>query len=161
MQARYDAKNPDALKRLVAGGARLRPMPRPIMEAAFKASQELYSELSAKNQNWRRIYEDWSKFRADQVLWFRITEREFDNFMAAQRLDGTASAAPRAHRRKRPHHSSFAPATVKKPRPIAGLFYACYFFASIPSERRIASFGSSTGPDLAGSGSPPVLGSGG
>ena len=93
MQARYDAKNPDALKRLVAGGARLRPMPRPIMEAAFKASQDLYSELSAKNQNWRRIYEDWSKFRADQVLWFRITEREFDNFMAAQRLDGTPSAA--------------------------------------------------------------------
>ena len=97
MQARYDAKNPDALRRLVAGGARLRPMPRPVMEAAFKASQELYSELSAKNQNWRRIYEDWSKFRADQVLWFRITEREFDNFMAAQRLSGEpAAAAPSA-----------------------------------------------------------------
>jgi TRAP-type mannitol/chloroaromatic compound transport system substrate-binding protein len=72
-------------------------MPRPVMEAAFKASQELYSELSAKNQNWRRIYEDWSKFRADQVLWFRITEREFDNFMAAQRLSGepAAAAAPK------------------------------------------------------------------
>jgi len=86
MQARYDAKNPDALKRLVAGGAILRPMPRPIMEAAFKASQAVYADLSAKNQNWKKVYEDWSKFRADQVLWFRITEREFDNFMAAQRL---------------------------------------------------------------------------
>ena len=93
MQARYDAKNPDALRRLVAGGARLRPMPRPIMEAAFKASEELYSELSAKNENWRRIYGDWSKFRADQVLWFRITEREFDNFMAVQRLSGEVPAA--------------------------------------------------------------------
>lgn len=99
MQARYDAKNPDALKRLVAGGAHLRPMPRPIMEAAFKASEEIYSELSVKNENWRRIYSDWSKFRADQVLWFRITEREFDNFMALQRLSGqpvaaTSAAAP-------------------------------------------------------------------
>jgi len=86
MQARYDAKNPDALKRLVAGGAILRPMPRPIMEAAFKASQAVYADLSAKNQNWKKVYEDWSKFRADEVLWFRITEREFDNFMSAQRL---------------------------------------------------------------------------
>ena len=86
MQARYDAKNPDALKRLAAAGARLRPMPRPIMDAAFKASQDLYSDLSAKNANWKKVYEDWSKFRADQVLWFRVTEREFDNFMAAQKL---------------------------------------------------------------------------
>jgi TRAP-type mannitol/chloroaromatic compound transport system substrate-binding protein len=86
MQARYDAKNPDALKRLVGAGAQLRPMPRPIMDAAFKASQEVYAELSAKNANWKKVYEDWSKFRADQVLWFRVTEREFDNFMAAQKL---------------------------------------------------------------------------
>jgi TRAP-type mannitol/chloroaromatic compound transport system substrate-binding protein len=86
MQARYDAKNPDALKRLVGGGARLRPMPRPIMDAAFKASQELYAELSAKNANWKKVFDDWSKFRSDQVLWFRVTEREFDNFMAGQKL---------------------------------------------------------------------------
>jgi TRAP-type mannitol/chloroaromatic compound transport system substrate-binding protein len=86
MQARYDAKNPDALKRLVGAGAVLRPMPRPIMDAAFKASQALYAELNAKNPNWKKVYEDWSKFRADEVLWFRITEREFDNFMSAQKL---------------------------------------------------------------------------
>jgi TRAP-type mannitol/chloroaromatic compound transport system substrate-binding protein len=86
MQARYDARNPAALKRLVAGGAVLKPMPRPIMEAAFKAAEEVYAELSAKNANWKKVFEDWSKFRADQVLWFRITEREFDNFMSAQKL---------------------------------------------------------------------------
>jgi TRAP-type mannitol/chloroaromatic compound transport system substrate-binding protein len=86
MQARYDAKNPDALKRLVGAGAKLRPMPRPIMDAAFKASQEVYADLSAKNANWKKVYDDWVKFRADQGLWFRVTEREFDNFMAAQKL---------------------------------------------------------------------------
>jgi TRAP-type mannitol/chloroaromatic compound transport system substrate-binding protein len=86
MQARYDARNPAALKRLVAGGAVLRPMPRPVMEAAFKAAEALYAEIAAKNPNWRKIWDDWSKFRADQVLWFRVTEREFDNFMAAQKL---------------------------------------------------------------------------
>ena len=86
MQARYDARNPAALKRLVAGGAILRPMPRPVMAAAFKAAESLYADIAAKNPNWKKIWDDWSKFRADQVLWFRVTEREFDNFMAAQKL---------------------------------------------------------------------------
>jgi TRAP-type mannitol/chloroaromatic compound transport system substrate-binding protein len=86
MQARYDARNPAALKRLVAQGTVLKAMPRPVMEAAFKAANEVYADLASKNANWKKVYEDWSKFRADQVLWFRICEREFDNFMAAQRL---------------------------------------------------------------------------
>jgi len=86
MQARYDARNPAALKRLVAQGTVLKAMPRPVMEAAFKAANEVYSDLAGKNPNWKKVYEDWSKFRADQVLWFRICEREFDNFMAAQRF---------------------------------------------------------------------------
>jgi TRAP-type mannitol/chloroaromatic compound transport system substrate-binding protein len=77
---------PDALKRLVGGRRALRPMPRPIMDAAFKVAQEIYADLSAKNANWKKVYDDWSKFRADQVLWFRVAEREFDSFMAAQKL---------------------------------------------------------------------------
>jgi TRAP-type mannitol/chloroaromatic compound transport system substrate-binding protein len=86
MQARYDARNPAALKRLVAQGTVLKAMPRPVMEAAFKASNDVYADLAGKNPNWKKVYEDWSKFRADQVLWFRICEREFDNFMSAQRF---------------------------------------------------------------------------
>jgi TRAP-type mannitol/chloroaromatic compound transport system substrate-binding protein len=86
MQAKYDAQNPAALKRLVGGGTILRPMPRAVMEAAFKAANQIYSDLSAKNQNWKKVYADWSKFRADEVLWFRVSEREFDSFMSAQKL---------------------------------------------------------------------------
>ncbi len=86
MQARYDAWNPAALKRLVGSGTQLRPMPRPIMDAAFKAANELYAELNAKNPNWKKVYEDWVKFRNDEILWFRVTEREFDNFMSSQKL---------------------------------------------------------------------------
>jgi TRAP-type mannitol/chloroaromatic compound transport system substrate-binding protein len=61
-------------------------MPRPIMDAAFKAANELYAELNAKNPNWKKVYEDWVKFRNDEILWFRVTEREFDNFMSSQKL---------------------------------------------------------------------------
>ena len=38
MQAKYDAENPAALRRLVANGAQLRPFSREIMQAAYKAS---------------------------------------------------------------------------------------------------------------------------
>ena len=86
MQAIYDVRNPDALKTLVAGGAKLHRFSKPIMDAAFKESQALYSELSAKNPNWKKVYADFAKFRADQNLWFRFTEAGFDNFMQAQKL---------------------------------------------------------------------------
>ena len=80
MVARYDAKNPDALRRLVAGGAQLRAFPRAVMEACEKAAFELYDELAAKSKHWARIYPGWKKFRDDQYLWFRVAEFGFDNF---------------------------------------------------------------------------------
>jgi TRAP-type mannitol/chloroaromatic compound transport system substrate-binding protein len=86
MQAKYDARNPGALKQLVGAGTKLRPFPRDVMNAAFKASMELYDELSAKNENWKKVYADYSKFRAEQNLWFRFTEATFDRFMQEQKL---------------------------------------------------------------------------
>jgi TRAP-type mannitol/chloroaromatic compound transport system substrate-binding protein len=86
MQAKYDARNPAALKQLVGGGTKLRAFPKDVMQAAFKAAMEFYDELSAKNPNWKKVYADFSKFRADQNLWFRFTEAGFDNFMQQQKL---------------------------------------------------------------------------
>jgi TRAP-type mannitol/chloroaromatic compound transport system substrate-binding protein len=86
MQAKYDARNPVALKQLVASGAKLRPFPSDLMTEAFKISQQVYEELSVKNANWRKVYADYAKFRADQNLWFRFTEATFDRFMQAQKL---------------------------------------------------------------------------
>lgn len=83
MTAKYDIGNPPALKRLVAGGAQLRVFPKPVMDASFKAANELYAELSAKSPEFRKIYESWAKFRDEQILWFRVCENGFDNFMAA------------------------------------------------------------------------------
>ena len=86
MQARYDARNPAALKRLVAGGTKLFRFPKDVMEAAFKEAMAEYSELSAKNPSWKKVYEDYSNFRRDANLWFRFTEASFDDFMQAQKL---------------------------------------------------------------------------
>ena len=50
MQAKYDAENPAALRRLVANGAQLRPFSREIMQAAYKASFEVYDEIAGQER---------------------------------------------------------------------------------------------------------------
>jgi TRAP-type mannitol/chloroaromatic compound transport system substrate-binding protein len=86
MQAMYDARNPAALKRLVAGGAKVRPFPKAVMDLAFKESMALYADIGAKNPNWKKVYADYSNFRKDQNLWFRFTEAQFDRYMQSAKL---------------------------------------------------------------------------
>jgi TRAP-type mannitol/chloroaromatic compound transport system substrate-binding protein len=97
MQARYDASNTNALRRLLAGGAQLRGFSRPVLEAAEKAAFEIYDELGAKSAHWKRIYPEWKKFRDDQYAWFRVAEQSFDRFsydqFGAARGDGAKGPA--------------------------------------------------------------------
>ncbi|NBT11184.1 MAG: ABC transporter substrate-binding protein [Betaproteobacteria bacterium] len=86
MQAKYDARNPVALKQLVGSGTKLFRFPKDVMETAFKEAHALYSEVSARNPNFKKIYEDYARFRTDQNLWFRFAEAGFDDFMQAQKL---------------------------------------------------------------------------
>ncbi len=86
MTAKYDAQNPAALRRLIAGGAKLRPFPRDIMAASWKAANELYEDTSAKNAKFKKVYDEWSKFRDEQNRWFRFAEGTFDNFMQSVSL---------------------------------------------------------------------------
>ncbi len=80
MPAKYDAQNPPALRRLIASGTQLKPFPRAVMEAAEKASYEVYDEMSAKSAHFKRIYPEWKKFRDEQFLWFRVAEQTYDNY---------------------------------------------------------------------------------
>ena len=80
--AKYDAQNPKALRELVAGGTKFLPFPQPVLEACFNAANELYAETSAKNPKFKKIYDHYSAFQKEQVLWFRVTENTFDNYMA-------------------------------------------------------------------------------
>ena len=86
MQAKYDVRNPNALKQLVGAGTKLNRFPKDLLEACFKTSMEYYAELSSKNPNWKKVYDDYAKFRGDQVLWFRFAEAGFDDFMQAQKF---------------------------------------------------------------------------
>jgi TRAP-type mannitol/chloroaromatic compound transport system substrate-binding protein len=87
MVARYDMKNPEALRRLVAGGTQLRVWPREVMQAAWRAAHELYEETGAQNPRFKRIWESMRHHRDDQSQWFRVAENTYENFAytAAQR----------------------------------------------------------------------------
>nr|WP_295786464.1 TRAP transporter substrate-binding protein [Rhodoferax sp.] len=86
MQAKYDAKNPLALKQLVGAKTKVLPFPKDVMDLAFKESMELYADVSAKNPGFKKVYDDYAIFRRDANLWFRFTEMRFDQFMQAQKL---------------------------------------------------------------------------
>src|ERR687893_2875777 len=81
MQAKYDTRNPAAFRRLFGAGAQLRPFTQETMEAAFKASNELFDEISAKNADFKKIYDSMRAFRNEEYLWFQVSEYTFDNFM--------------------------------------------------------------------------------
>ena len=85
-QAKYDARNPVALKQLVASKTKVLPFPKDVMDTGFKESMALYDELSAKNPNWKKVYEDYSAFRREQNLWFRFAEASFDRYMQSVKL---------------------------------------------------------------------------
>ena len=85
-QAKYDAVNPVALKRLVAAGGQLRPFPRAVMEACEKAAYETYAEFGQKSAEWKKIYEPWKKFRDEQFTWFRVAENTYENYMYQSKI---------------------------------------------------------------------------
>jgi TRAP-type mannitol/chloroaromatic compound transport system substrate-binding protein len=84
MLARYDAQNPQALKRLVANGAQLRPFSEGILDACQKAANELYAEISAKNEDFKKHWDSTKAFRADQYLWLQVADATYDNYMMIQ-----------------------------------------------------------------------------
>lgn len=83
--AKYDVTNPPALRRLVAGGALLRRFSTPVLDACYKAAQELYGELSEKSPAFKKIHAPWARFRDEHVLWSQFCEMPFDNYMSTVR----------------------------------------------------------------------------
>jgi TRAP-type mannitol/chloroaromatic compound transport system substrate-binding protein len=81
MSGRYDAVNPQALRRLVAGGAQLRPFPQPVMEACYKSATEVYAETTKANAEFKKVYDAMTAFRGNEYLWWQVAEYTYDSFM--------------------------------------------------------------------------------
>ncbi len=88
MLAKYDARNPAALRRLLGAGTQLRPFSQEILEAAFKATNEVYDETSAKNAEFKKVIDSIKGFRNEEYLWFQVAEYAYDTFMIRARARG-------------------------------------------------------------------------
>jgi TRAP-type mannitol/chloroaromatic compound transport system substrate-binding protein len=84
MMAKYDARNPEALKKLVGAGAVLKPYPQDVMEACFNAAKDTYAEIAGSNAAFKKIHDAMMAYRADAYLWQQVSENTFDTFMMNQ-----------------------------------------------------------------------------
>jgi TRAP-type mannitol/chloroaromatic compound transport system substrate-binding protein len=82
LMAKYDAANPPAMRRLLAGGAQLRAFSKPVMDACYKATQEVYAETGAKNADFKKVHDHYFGFLKDQIAWQGVAEARFDQYMA-------------------------------------------------------------------------------
>jgi TRAP-type mannitol/chloroaromatic compound transport system substrate-binding protein len=80
-QGRYDARNPAALRRLLAAGTQLRPFSQAIMEACLKASQEVNAEASASSPDYKAVWDSVHAYRNEEYFWWQVAEFSYDNFM--------------------------------------------------------------------------------
>lgn len=85
MQAKYDAGNPAALKRLVAGGAQLRPFSAQVLDACYAAALDVYKETSAANADFKKVYDHTIAFRNDEYLWWQVAEYTYDTYLIRAR----------------------------------------------------------------------------
>ena len=88
MQAKYDARNPGALRSLIAGGAKLKAFPADVIDAAYIAAQEVYDEISAENADFKTIFDNVKAFRNEGYLWWQVAEYTYDTFMIRNRTKG-------------------------------------------------------------------------
>jgi TRAP-type mannitol/chloroaromatic compound transport system substrate-binding protein len=88
MQAKYDAVNPPALKRLLAARVQLKPFPPSVMDACLKAALELYAEVSETNPAFKQAWDSTLAFRNDQYLWWQVAEYSYDNYLIRTRPRG-------------------------------------------------------------------------
>jgi len=88
LQAQYDKENPPALRRLVQSGTVLRPFPADIMNASFKAANDVCNEYSASNANFKKLYDAIKPVRNEGYLWTQLSDFAYDQFMTTQQRAG-------------------------------------------------------------------------
>lgn len=92
IQAQYDARNPAALKQFLASGVKLTPQPRSVMDAAYKAAQDLFADLSAKNPRWKKIHASYAAFLHEQSWAWGYAEIGFDSYVNSQQIKNQPQA---------------------------------------------------------------------
>ena len=59
-----------------------------IMEACLKATNELWAEISAENEDFKRLITEVQAFRNDEYFWWQVDEYGYDTYMIRNRTHG-------------------------------------------------------------------------
>ena len=81
MLAHYDAKNPEAILRLVASGVQLKSFSGEILERVQKAAHEVYDELSIKSPDFKKLKDASFQFRDRSYTYHQVADFSFDLMM--------------------------------------------------------------------------------
>ena len=76
--ALYSARNPQALDTLAnREQTEFRELPADVLRALKQASEQVLTELAARDEFTRRVYDSWLAFREQSRQWHRLSERAF------------------------------------------------------------------------------------
>jgi TRAP-type mannitol/chloroaromatic compound transport system substrate-binding protein len=84
MLARYDARNFEALQRLVDGGTQLRTFSNEILQAAEAASFALYDDFAQSDADFKGIFESWKAFLDGIQEWHSFNDSAYDAYIATK-----------------------------------------------------------------------------
>jgi TRAP-type mannitol/chloroaromatic compound transport system substrate-binding protein len=81
MMAKYDELNPQALRRLIAGGAKLHGFSPEIMEACWNATNEVHGEIAKTNASFKKTNDSMVAYRNNAYQWYQVAELNYDSFL--------------------------------------------------------------------------------
>ena len=115
MLASYDAKNAQAIARLVASGTQLSVLPEDVIKALRGALETVLDEEAASNEQFKKILANWRQFRADQHRWFSIADTRAE--LAVYRTDPSASNPRGQAVPPEPRRNDHGPSRLLRSRP--------------------------------------------
>ena len=82
MLSKYEQRNSQALLKLRRQGVRLEAYSDDILDAAWDATNAMFTDLAAGDPNFRNLLERWRLFRREIINWNRINELPLAQFNA-------------------------------------------------------------------------------
>lgn len=76
----YDARNPEALERLINGGTQIRRFSDEIMRGCAAASREMLEQQAGRDAGYRKVYDAYNRFREDSFRWWGTAESAYASF---------------------------------------------------------------------------------
>ena len=93
MQAQYDALNPKAIRRPGCQGRAAQALPAGGDERVLRRLGHRLWRAQRQSADFKKVWESMKAFRAEENLWFQLTEANFDAFSSRSSAPASSSAS--------------------------------------------------------------------